>query len=177
MANAGKKVSAYAQALLEVARAEGHLAGTEDDLFRFARTFESNEKLQSALTDPGLPIDRRIAVVEELMGGKALATSVALASMLVAAGQASDLPAIIDQFVELAASARERELAEVRTAIALTDDQISRLATALGQATGKSVEVKVIIDPEVLGGVVARVGDTVIDGTVRHRLAQLKGQQ
>ena len=62
-------------------------------------------------------------------------------------------------------------------AIALTDDQISRLATALGKATGKSVEVKVIIDPEVLGGVVARVGDTVIDGTVRHRLAQLKGQQ
>ncbi len=177
MANTGQKSAAYARALLEIARAEGHLAGTEDDLFRFARTFESNDALRTALTDPELPIDRRIAVVEELMGGKSLTTSVALVSMIVAAGQAGELPSIIDRFVELAVSARERELAEVRTAIALTDDQVARLATALGKATGKLVEVKVIIDPEVLGGVVARVGDTVIDGTVRHRLAQLRGQQ
>ncbi len=65
-------------------------------------------------------------------------------------------------------------MAEVRSAIALTDDQKSRLAAALGQATGKQVEVKVIVDPTVMGGLVAQVGDTVIDGTVRRRLEQLQ---
>ena len=95
---------------------------------------------------------------------------------LVAGGQASELPAIIDRFVELAATERQHEVAEVRSAIALDDDQIERLAAALGKATGKSVEVKVTIDPSVLGGIVARVGDTVIDGSVRHRLDQLKEQ-
>ena len=65
-------------------------------------------------------------------------------------------------------------MAEVRSAIALTDDQKSRLAEALGKATGKQVEVKVIIDPSIQGGLVAQVGDTVIDGSVRRRLEQLK---
>jgi len=170
------KIEAYAQAMLEVARAEKHLAAVEDDLFRFARTFEANDSLRLALSDPALPIERRIAVIDELMGGKALATSAALASLVVATGQAGDLPAIVDRFVELAATERKHELAEVRTAIPLDDKQIKRLATALGKATGKDVEVKVIVDPSVLGGIVARVGDTVIDGTVRHRLEQLKEQ-
>jgi F-type H+-transporting ATPase subunit delta len=170
------KIEAYAQAMLEVARAEKHLAGVEDDLFRFARTFEANDSLRLALTDPALPIERRIAVIDELMGGKALATSAALASLVVATGQAGDLPAIVDRFVELAATERKHELAEVRSAIPLDDKQIKRLATALGKATGKDVEVKVIIDPSVLGGIVARVGDTVIDGTVRHRIEQLREQ-
>jgi F-type H+-transporting ATPase subunit delta len=170
------KVEAYAQAMLEVARAEKHLAGVEDDLFRFARTFEANDSLRLALTDPALPIERRMAVIDELMGGKALATSAALASLVVATGQAGDLPAIVDRFVELAATERKHELAEVRSAIPLDEKQVKRLATALGKATGKDVEVKVIIDPSVLGGIVARVGDTVIDGTVRHRIEQLKEQ-
>ena len=56
----------------------------------------------------------------------------------------------------------------------LTDDQKDRLAAALANATGKQVEVKVVVDPSVLGGLVATVGDTVIDGTVRSRLDQLK---
>ena len=171
-----EKTDAYAQAMLEVARAEGHLAGVEDDLFRFARTFEASDDLRMALTDPHLPLERRVAVIDDLMGGKALATSTALMSMIVGAGQASDLPAIVEKFLELAASEREHEVAEVRSAIPLDDAQQQRLAAALGQATGKNVEVKVVIDPSVLGGIVARVGDTVIDGSVRHKLDLLREQ-
>jgi len=64
----------------------------------------------------------------------------------------------------------------VRSALPLDAAQQRRLADALGRATGKTVEVKVIVDPSVLGGIVARVGDVVIDGTIRHRLEQLKEQ-
>jgi F-type H+-transporting ATPase subunit delta len=165
---------AYAQALLEIARADGPLADVEDDLFRFARTLAVADDLRIALTDPQLPVQRRIAVIEELMGNKALTTSTALVSMIVAAGRAADLVGIVEQFVQLAAAERRHEVAEVRSAIPLDDDQQARLAAALGAATGKDVEVKVVIDPSVLGGLVARIGDTVIDGSVRHRLEQLK---
>jgi len=171
-----ERTEAYADALLAAARGEGNLADIEDDLFRFARTFEGSDELRIALTDPHLPVDRRLAVIEDLMGGRGLAASVALASMVVAAGHAADLPAIIDRFVELAASERQREFAEVRSALPLDAAQQRRLADALGRATGKTVEVKVIVDPSVLGGIVARVGDVVIDGTIRHRLEQLKEQ-
>ena len=55
------------------------------------------------------------------------------------------------------------------------DAQQQRLAAALSEATRKQVEVKVVVDATVLGGLVTRIGDTVIDGSVRHRLEQLKG--
>jgi F-type H+-transporting ATPase subunit delta len=127
-----------------------------------------------ALTDPALPTDRRMAVVEELMGGKALNVSAALASFVVGIGRAAEMPAIVDRFVELAAGERDHEVAEVRSAVPLDQSQRDRLATALSEATGKRIEVKVIVDEQVLGGLVARIGDTVIDGTIRHRLEQLK---
>jgi F-type H+-transporting ATPase subunit delta len=170
------RVEAYANALLEVSRAEGHLAEIEDELFRFARTFEGSDELRAALTDPVLPAQRRVALVEDLLGGKALQTSSALASFIVAAGRAGHLPAIIDRFVELAAAEQRRAVAEVRSAIELTSEQTERLREALNRATGKDVEVKVVVDPSVLGGIVARVGDLVIDGSVRHRLEQLREQ-
>src|ERR1700686_5506248 len=149
MSSERSKIEGYATAMLEVARGEGPLADIEDDLFRLARTFEASDDLRLALTDPHLPVDRRIAVIEELVA-KALPTSTALASMVVAAGRAGDLPAIVDRFVELAVSERKREVAEVRSALPLDDQQVQRLGTALSPATGKNVEVKVIVDPSVL---------------------------
>jgi F-type H+-transporting ATPase subunit delta len=165
---------AYASALFSVARTEGNLAEVEDELFRFARTLESNDELRTTLTDAALPVSRRQQIVEDLLGGKANPVTVALASMVVGAGRSRDLVAIIDELVRLSASEANRELAEVRSAVPLTDEQRSRLAEALGQATGKTIELKVVVDPSVLGGLVAQVGDTVIDGSVKTRLQQLK---
>ena len=76
--------------------------------------------------------------------------------------------------MKLSAASADREVAEVRSAIELSEDQKQRLAAALEASTGKKVELKVIIDPTVLGGLVAQVGDTVIDGSIKTRLQQLK---
>jgi F-type H+-transporting ATPase subunit delta len=170
------RVEAYAQALLEIALAEDRLAEIEDELFRFARIVEGNDDLRMTLANPGLPADRRAAIVDELLEGRALIVTRAMAAFLVGAGRGHDFPAIVQRFVELAAQTREHEVAEVRSATPLDDAQVQRLAQALSRATGKNVEVKVVVDPTVLGGVVATIGDTVIDGTVRHRLDQLKEQ-
>lgn len=168
------RTDAYASALLQVAKAEGSLDTVEDELFRVARTLEGNDQLRSVLTDQSIPIDKRQGIVEDLLAGKASPVTTALVSFVVGAGRGRDLPAIIDKLVEQAAEERSQEVAEVRSAIPLSEDQRSRLAAALSSATGKKVSVKVVVDPSVLGGIVATVGDIVIDGTVRHRLDQLK---
>ncbi|MGI8792380.1 MAG: ATP synthase F1 subunit delta, partial [Acidimicrobiales bacterium] len=98
----------------------------------------------------------------------------ALVSFVVGAGRSRALPDIIDRMVALAAESRSEEVAEVRSAVPLNDDQINRLAAALSKRTGKKVSVKVIVDSKILGGIVAHVGYTVIDGSIRHRLDQLK---
>ena len=165
---------AYAEALFGVARTEGNLAEVEDELFRFARTLEANDELRTTLSDAQLPVSRRQQIVEDLLGGRASSTTTALVSMVVGTGRSRDLPGIIDELVKLSAAEGNKEVAEVRSAVDLTDDQKQRLAAALEAKTGKKIELKVIIDPTVLGGLVAQVGDTVIDGSIKSRLQQLK---
>lgn len=169
-------IEAYARALFEIARAEGSLDEVEDELFRFARSFEGSDALRNALTDEMIPAAKRQAIIEDLLGGKATSTTTQLISMVVGSGRTRDLPAIIDQLVARASSSKNLEVAEVRSATELTDDQKTRLAAALANATGRQVNLKVVVDPSVLGGLVATVGDTVIDGSVRTRLDQLKAR-
>ena len=170
------RIDGYARALFEIARAEGTIDEVEDELFRFARNLESSDALRNALTDEMIPAARRQGIVEDLLGGKATGTTVQLVSMVVGAGRGRDLPAIIDRLVQRASTSKGLEVAEVRSAVPLTDDQQTRLAAALANATGKQVNLKVVIDPSVLGGLVATVGDTVIDGSVRTRLDHLKAR-
>ena len=169
-----ERTLAYATALFGVARTEGSLGEVEDELFRFARTLESNDDLRTTLTDAAVPVSRRQQVIEDLLGDKANPLTTALLTMVIGAGRGRDLLGIIEELVRLSTTEANKELAEVRTAVPLTDDQKARLTEALASATGRAVELKVVIDPSVLGGVVAQIGDTVIDGTVRTRLAQLK---
>jgi F-type H+-transporting ATPase subunit delta len=168
------RVDVYAQSLLAIAEAEGNLSEVEDELFRFTRIVDANDELRMALSDRTLPAERRTAIVEELLGHRALPTTVAIITFIVAAGRGQLLSAIVSRFVERAAASRQHEVAEVRTAVPLDEAQRQRLTQALSEATGKQVEVKVVVDEKVMGGIVATIGDTVIDGTVRHRLAQLK---
>ena len=171
---ADSRVTGYADALFAVAAAEGDLAAVEDELFRFAQALRSDDQLGSTLADQGLPVSRRQQVVEDLLGGKASATTTALVSMVVGAGRATDLPAIVDALVERSAASRNKSVATVRSAINLTAEQRDRLASAINTRTGRDVEIRVVIDSTVLGGVVTEIGDDIIDGSVRRRLNQLR---
>jgi F-type H+-transporting ATPase subunit delta len=176
VAERDRLIQGYAQALFSVADAEGSLDVVEDELFRFARTVEADTRLREALMDPGLPPDRKRAVVQELLGDRASRHTVGLLGFLVEQGRVKDLPRIIDALVELAAERRRKAVAEVRSAVPLDEDQRARLREALSAATGLEVDVKVLVDPGVVGGVVARVGDQVFDGTIRRRLEQAREQ-
>ncbi|MGH8936688.1 MAG: ATP synthase F1 subunit delta [Acidimicrobiia bacterium] len=168
------RIPGYASAIFEVATAEGKLDEVEDELFRVARTLEASSELRDALADPRLPAERKQAVIGDLLEDKASPVTRALVALVVGLGRAKQLPQIADLLVERAAAERNKAVAEVRTAVPLDKRTLDRLAKGLSKATGKQVEVKLVVDPSVIGGVVARVGNTVIDGSVRHRLESLR---
>jgi F-type H+-transporting ATPase subunit delta len=170
------RIDGYARALFEVARAEGNIDVVEDELHRFKVAYSGSDELRVALTDSQIPAAKRQAIIEDLLGGKANATTVQLVSMVVGAGRGRDLPQIIESLVSRASSAKGLEVAEVRSAVELSADQQTRLAAALTKATGKQLNLKVVVDPSVIGGVVATVGDTIFDGSVRTRIDQLKSR-
>ncbi len=169
-----QRITAYADAAFGIARVEGNLAEVEDELFRLGRVLESSDELRSSLTDAHLPASRRQQIVEDLLEGKATSTTIAIVSMIVGAGRAADLPKIAQDIVQRSASARGEAVAEVRSAVALTDEQLARLGEALKARTNLDVTIKNVVDPTVMGGVVTQIGDSVLDGSVRTRLNQLR---
>ena len=176
MASSEALISGYASALFDVVKAEGELDRVEDELYRFGKILETNNELKQALADQSLDRVQREKILGDLLEDKVSPHTLGLLTCIVGQGRARQLPQILEQVTRLAAEARNSVVAEVRTAIPLNDAQRTALAESLSKATGKKVEVKAIVDPSVLGGVVAKIGDTVIDGTIKARLEQLKDQ-
>ena len=169
-------ITGYAEALFKVVQAEGELDRVEDELFRFGKLLETNHELKQALSDQSIDKIQRVKVLDELLSDKVSPHTLGLLAFVVEQGRARQLPQILKGLSDLAAEARNSVVAEVRSAVPLDAKQRKELAAALSKATGKKVEVKVLVDPSVIGGIVAKVGDTVIDGTVKRRLEQLKEQ-
>ena len=169
-----EKVEEYAAGLAKLADAEGELNRVADELYQLGRTVESSDELRSTLSDRSIPASRRIGVLEDLLGSNASPVTLNLVSMLVGVGRGNHIGPISDELVRQAAETRGQAVAEVRSAVALNDDQRDRLRSALSNATGMNIDIVVVVDPDILGGVVAQVGDTVFDGSVRTRLEKMK---
>lgn len=172
----GQLIRGYADGLFRVVQAEGELDRIEDELYRFGKLLESEYELRQALADQSVEGSQRVKVLEELIGDKVSPHTLGLLTFIVTQGRARQLPQILEELSDIAAAARDSVVAEVRTAVPLDDVQRAQLAAGLSKATGKNVEVKILVDPSILGGVVAKIGETVIDGSVRHKLEQLRHQ-
>lgn len=168
------RTEGYAQAILQIARAEDQLDVIEAELFQVARAVESSPELTDSLSDRRVSVDRRISIVEDLIEGKASRLTLSLVSFLVTAERIRQLPDIADEFVAKAAASRQKAVADVRSAMPLDDETLERLRVGLNRATGKDVEIKLVVDPTLVGGIIARVGDIVIDGSIRSRLEGLR---
>jgi F-type H+-transporting ATPase subunit delta len=168
------RIDGYADAMLAVAQAEGDVAGISDELFTVGRAVDTNDELRDAISDIRLPAERKIQIMDDLLEGKARAVTKGLVSMVIGAGRGADLGKIAGALAERAATSAGKQVATVRSAVALSDDQRNRLAAALAAKLGTEVDVKVIQDPSVVGGLITTVGDTVIDGSVRTRLNRLR---
>jgi F-type H+-transporting ATPase subunit delta len=162
--------------MVSIAEAEGELEPVEEQVYAFAKMVEKRAKVREALIDPELPNENKRNLIGEVLGERANPVAVNLLGMVVEQGRARDIGRIAESLVEVAAERRQQVVGEVRSAVPLTDAQRRRLAEALSSATGRKVEVKVIVDPDLVGGVVARVGDEIFDGSIRSRLDEAKQQ-
>lgn len=168
------RAESYADAVIAIGNAEGDAAGVERDIHAFANAVAGSPELQNSLSDSSMPAANRQQVVEDLLGGKAGKASMAAISMIVGAGRAGDLPEIARAMSSRLAGGRGAAYAEVRSAVALSSEQVERLEAALSKKAGRPVSARVTIDPTVVGGLVTQIDDTVIDGSVRRRLTQMR---
>ncbi|MFM7718911.1 MAG: ATP synthase F1 subunit delta [Actinomycetota bacterium] len=167
-------VRGYAEALFAAARAEGEADALEAELFAFGKALGRETQVRDALLDPALPGENKRALVRDLLGERGSPRAASMVGFVVDQGRARELPAILEAFAEVAAASRSEVLAEVRSAVPLDGAQRERLAAALGRSTGRAVDLQVVVDPTVIGGVVAKVGDEVFDSSIRGRLADVR---
>ncbi len=145
----------------------------EAALFRFGRIVDGDRALRSALADPTAPVEARRALVARLLDRKVPAEASLLAQRAVG-GRDRTFELALERYLNLSAAIRRRTVATVRVAAPLTSTQEARLTAALTSHLGRAVNLHVVVDPAVVGGMSVEVGDDVIDGTVAGRLAEAR---
>jgi F-type H+-transporting ATPase subunit delta len=171
-----ERIDGYATALLDDIPDKASLGDIEDELFRFMRIVGGSQELLDALSAPQVDAVARRSLVEDLLQGRATATTTRLAAYATRVGRPRDYEALLGALVDRVAAESNRRLAVVRTAVDIDDQRRRELAAALSQVAGHGVDIRVTVDPTVLGGFVATIGDTVVDGSARHRLDLLKAR-
>ena len=165
---------AYAQAVHAFASAEGALEIVESELSSIAGAVAADPTVVQRLSDRQLPVEQRLRMLDGGVLATAHPATRAALAMLVAAERVGHLRDVATALSERSAADVGRTYAEVQVAQPLTDAQLTALQAALERATGAELTMRVTVDPSVVGGVRARVGDTVIDGSVSRRLSQLR---
>lgn len=156
------------------AERDSRLDAVEDELFRFARIVEAQPELDRLLSDPVGDPAGKLGLVRDLLGDRVEPVTKALIEQLVSQLRGLSVVTGLDALAGLAAKRRERSVAHVRTSVALTAGQQSRLAATLERVYSRPIALHVQLDPSLGGGLVIRIGDEVIDGSVAGRLETLR---
>jgi F-type H+-transporting ATPase subunit delta len=157
-------------ATLAGAEADGTLSEVEDELFRFGRLLEREPRLRTLLADSRAAPDKRVELLTSVLGGRVEKPTARLLEQLVRHPYARSIDRGAEVMAEAAAARRDRSIALVTAPVALGEQQENRLAESLSSLYGRRISVHVDVDPEILGGLVVRVGGEVIDGSISGRL-------
>lgn len=164
----------YAQAVLDLAKERGTLDAWRADLAQLARLM-SDETTRSYFSSPTPTEEQKRAQLDQLLaGGQAEARN--LARLLLERGRLDDLPAIFELFEDGVRTERGIVVAEVTTAEPLGLIEQSMVQERLQTMTGKQVELRLKVDPDIIGGLVARIGDVLVDGSVITQLRRLRAR-
>lgn len=171
----GATARRYAQAVFEIGVEQGTVDRWRDDVRTLAEYY-GDRHLRFVLREPKILFTRKEQIVRDLLGTKVQPDALNLALLLVERGLVEIAPAISTQFEKLYNDYRGQAVAQVTTAIQLDETLRGQIAGDLQRITGRRIILQERVDPSILGGVVARVGDTLIDGSLRRRFALLREQ-
>ncbi len=156
------------------ADAAGDLDRVENEIFAFGQAVDANAELQMALTNPAFSSELKAGVVRDVLNGRTANGSALLLEHSGANLRGRRVDVALKNLSNIAADLRNRIVAEVRVAISLNGEQVTRLQNVLARIAGQQVSLNVVVDPSVIGGVSVRLGDDVIDGSVSTRLEQAR---
>ncbi len=154
-----------------VAEKDGSLDRVEDELFRFGRILDREPELSRLLSDTATPVDKRLGLLRDVLVEKVTPVTATLLEQVVRNPRSRNLDVAAEELSELAAARRDRYVAHVRTPVRMTGEQEQRLTDSLTRLYGRPISLQVELDPDLLGGLVVRVGGELIDGSVAGRLA------
>ncbi|MGR6965715.1 F0F1 ATP synthase subunit delta [Geodermatophilus sp. URMC 61] len=157
-------------AALDAADGRGELDGVEDELFRFGRIVAGDAELSRILSDRTAPAAGKAELLDRLLAGRVSPITAMLLRSHLTGRTIGNAETVVERLSEAASNRRGQSVAHVTTAVALTDAQERRLAELLTRLYHRPIGLQVTVDPSVLGGLVIRVGDEVIDGSIAHRL-------
>ena len=163
----------YAEAVFEIGAQQETIDRWHDDLGTLAE-YLGNRRLAFILKEPKIPYARKEAIMRDLLSGKVQPEALNLALLLVERGLAELAPTIRDAFETLYNDYRGQAHAQITTAIPLDDTLRAQITAELSQLTGKRILLQEKVDPSILGGAIARVGDTLIDGSLKRRFHLLR---
>lgn len=163
-----------AEAYFVVAERAGRLDTVEDALFRIDRLVAGDDELRRALTDPAVDDEAKAQLLGGLLEGKVTPETVTIVSHVVRHPRGRRLDAALGELVQQSARRRQKVVANVKVAAALTAGQHERLTAALARIYRHEVDLQVEVVPEIQGGVVVRVGDDVIDGSIANRIDDIR---
>ncbi len=166
----------YAAALFGVANRDGILDAVAQDLTLVERFLDDVPYLRAVLMQPLVSHTRKDAVVDEAFGERVTASSLNFLKLLIRKRREELIGECIREFRALLAERTNTVDAEAWTAIPMTPEQQARLVQSLHTLTGKEVRLMAEVDHTLVGGVVVRIGDTVMDGSVRGKLERLERQ-
>lgn len=161
-------------AALSLAERNGTSDEVEDELFRFGRIVESEPKLATLLGDQNSPAASRRELLDSLLADKVKPVTRQLLEQVVTAPRGRHIDVVVAELAKLAAARRDESVAHVTAAAELTDEQQRRLTDVLSRIYQQSISLRVEVDPDLIGGLVVRVGDEVIDGSVAAKLAKAR---
>jgi F-type H+-transporting ATPase subunit delta len=165
----------YAEAIFQIALKQNIVDRTLEDVKGITEIF-AIRKLAYLLREPKVPIQRKEKALREAFATKVLPTSLNLALLLVQRGLVDVMSNIANELEKLVLDYRNEAIAKVTTAASMDQKQSNLVKKALERSTGKSIIMGTHVDPDILGGVIARVGDQLIDGSVRYRLQALQSE-
>ena len=163
----------FAQAVFQIALENNALDTWMDDLTLLANAIV-NREFVDFVDAPEIPTDRKLAVIQETLKDSLSPLALNFISLLATRSISYVLPDVVTQFELLLNEHRGIEHAEVVTAVSLSDEQEQRVSQLLKDMVGKDIRLTTRVDPQILGGLVARVGDKVIDGSTRTRLSAMR---
>ncbi|OGO61191.1 MAG: ATP synthase F1 subunit delta [Chloroflexi bacterium RBG_19FT_COMBO_48_23] len=165
-------VKRYAQAVFEIALERNKLKEWQSDLRKIARLIQDTE-FASLIENPKLPFELKAKLAQEILG-KINPMALNLVYILITKGKLKDAGQLADEYERLLNDHHGIKTAEVTTAIALDNTERERLSHHLEAIIGKKVRINTQVNPDILGGFIARIDDSLIDGSIRNKLEMLK---